>query len=79
MITMTRPRGYFGVGRDAMSLDGKSPPPGIPAGVPGLAASKLKLNEPAVRSVVAVFNNQRIVARSWPLVENRVVFAEFHD
>lgn len=68
----------LGVGRDAMSLDGK-PPPGLPAGVPGIAASKLKLNEAAVRSVAAVFNNQRIVARSWPLKENRVVFAEFHD
>ena len=78
VVTMTRPRGYFGVGRDAMSLDGKAPP-GLAPGVPGVAASKLKLNEPAVRSVVAVFNQQRIVARSWPLQENRVVFAEFHD
>lgn len=77
VVTMTRPRGYFGVGRDAMSLDGKSPP-GVPAGVPGVSASKLKLNEPAVRSVAAVLNTQRIVARSWPLKENRVVFAEFH-
>ena len=33
----------------------------------------------APRSVVAIFNDQRIVVRSWPLRENRVVFAEFHD
>lgn len=79
VVTMTRPRGYFGVGRDTMSLDGKSPPPGIPPGVPGIAASKLKLNEPAARSVTAVFNQQRIVARTWPLSENHLVFAEFHD
>jgi len=78
VVTMTRPRGYFGVGRDTMSLDGKSPPPGIPTGVAGVAASKLKLNEPAVRGVAAIFNDQSIVARSWPLKENRVVFAEFH-
>jgi hypothetical protein len=32
-----------------------------------------------VRSVVAVFNDERIVVRSWPLRENRVVFAEFHE
>ena len=38
-----------------------------------------ELNELGVRAVVAVFNNQRVVARSWPLKENRVVFAEFHD
>jgi triacylglycerol lipase len=78
VITMTRPRGYFGAGRDRMSLDGR-PPPGIPPGVAGVSASKLKLNEPAARSVVAIFNDQRIVARSWPLKENRLVFAEFHD
>lgn len=78
VITMTRPRGYFGVGRDTMSFDGQTPP-GLSPGVAGAAASKLKLNEPAMRAVVAVFNNQRVVARSWPLKENRVVFAEFHD
>ncbi len=77
VVTMTRPRGYFGVGRDRMSLDGKSPP-GLPPGVPGLAASKLKLSESAVRAVVAEFNGERIVVRTWPLKENRVVFAEFH-
>lgn len=78
VITMTRPRGYFGVGRDSMSLDGKNPPPGLSAGVAGLSVSKLKLNEPGTRSVVAEFNGERIVVRSWPARENRVVFAEFH-
>jgi triacylglycerol lipase len=78
VITMTRPRGYFGVGRDSMSLDGVSPPPGLAPGVPGVAASKLKLNEAAVRSVAAVFNGERIVVRSWPLKDNHLVFAEFH-
>jgi hypothetical protein len=78
VITMSRPRGYFGPGRDRMSLDGKNPP-GLPPGVPGLASAKLKLDESAVRAVVAVFNDEKIVVRSWPLKENRVVFAEFHD
>jgi triacylglycerol lipase len=77
VITMTRPRGYFGVGRDTMSLDGK-PPAGIPPGVPGVSSAKLKLKESAVRSVPAVFGGERIVVRSWPSSENRVVFAEFH-
>jgi pimeloyl-ACP methyl ester carboxylesterase len=78
VITMTRPRGYFGVGRDNMNLDGVSPPPGLSAGVAGVASAKLKLNETAVRSVTATFNGERIVVRSWPLKENHVVFAEFH-
>jgi triacylglycerol lipase len=78
VVTMTRPRGYFGVGRDAMSLDGK-PPPGLAPGVPGVASSKLLLKDGAPRSVAAEFNRQRIVVRTWPLAENRVVIAEFHD
>jgi triacylglycerol lipase len=77
VVTMTRPRGYFGVGRDRMSLDGKSPP-GLPPGVAGLAAATLRLSESAVRPVPAEFNGERIVVRSWPVSENRVVFAEFH-
>ena len=74
---MIRPRGYFGTGRDTMSLDGK-PPAGVPPGVPGVASAKLKLKENAVRSVPAVFAGERIVVRAWPLSENRVVLAEFH-
>ena len=35
VVVMTRPRGYFGVGRDKFSLDGKMPP-GITEGVPGV-------------------------------------------
>ena len=78
VITMNRPRGYYGVGRDNMSLDGVSPPPGVPAGVAGVSAAKLLLNEASVRSLTASFNDERIVVRSWPLKENRLVFAEFH-
>jgi pimeloyl-ACP methyl ester carboxylesterase len=78
VLTMTRPRGYFGPGRDTMSLDGKEPP-GLPPGVPGLSTSKLTLKETAPRSVAVQFNQQRVVARSWPLAEGRIVFAEFHD
>jgi pimeloyl-ACP methyl ester carboxylesterase len=77
VVTLTRPRGYFGLGRDTMSLDGK-PLPGVPAGVAGISAAKLKLPEAAARSVVAEFNGERIVVRTWPARENHVVFAELH-
>jgi triacylglycerol lipase len=76
VVTMNRPRGYFGVGRDKMSLDQQSPPPGLAPGVAGLATSKIKITEPG-RPVVAEFNSERIVARSWPLSENRLVVVEF--
>jgi pimeloyl-ACP methyl ester carboxylesterase len=77
VVSLSRPRGYFGLGRDRMSLDGK-PLPGITEGVAGLASAKLVLHEPAVRSIVGEFNGERIVVRSWPAKENRIVFAELH-
>jgi pimeloyl-ACP methyl ester carboxylesterase len=77
VVNLSRPRGYFGLGRDGMSLDGK-PLPGVSAGVAGVATAKLVLNEPTVRSVVAEFNGERIVVRSWPAKEDRIVFAELH-
>jgi triacylglycerol lipase len=77
-IAMSRPRGYFGVGRDRMSLDGISPPPGLSPGVPGLSVSRIRLNDGPMRSVAAEFNGERIVVRSWPAHENHAVIAEFH-
>ena len=75
VVTLTRPRGYFGLGRDTMSLDGK-PLPGVPAGVAGVSASKLVLPEGPQRSVATEFDGERIVVRTWPARENHAVFAE---
>ena len=76
VLTFTRPRGYFGLPRDRISLDGKSPPAGIPTGVAGVAVAKLKLMEDGMRAVVGEFNGERIVGRSWPAANNEVVFLE---
>ncbi len=40
VVAMTRPRGYFGHGRDKFTLDGKVPP-GINEGVPGVSVGRL--------------------------------------
>jgi len=76
VLSFTRPRGYFGLPRDSISLDGKNPPAGIPAGVAGVAVAKLKLMEDGMRTVVGEFNGERIVGRSWPAANNEVVFLE---
>ena len=76
VVTLTRPRGYFGLPRDNISLDGKSPPAGIPTGVAGVAVAKLKLTEVGARTVAAEFNGERIVGRTWPASNNEVVFLE---
>ena len=47
VVTLTRPRGYFGVPRDRIALDGKSPPAGIPPGTPGISTAKLKVADAA--------------------------------
>lgn len=77
VVVMTRPRGYFDLRRDRMSLDG-GPPPGVPPGVPGVSESRLVLPPGPARTVVAEFGGERIAVRSWPASENRVVFAELH-
>jgi pimeloyl-ACP methyl ester carboxylesterase len=75
VVAMSRPRGYFGVGRDKFTLDGKVPP-GITDGVPAVSVGKLAFDA-APRTVLAVFNNETIPARTWPVKDNRLVIAEF--
>jgi hypothetical protein len=78
VVTLTRPRGYFGLPRDTIVFDGQNPAPGIPPGGAGLAQSKLKIPAGPLRAVPAEFNGERIVGRNWPAAENRVVFLELH-
>lgn len=75
IVAMSRPRGYFGVGRDKFSLDGKVPP-GINDGVPGASTGKLTFDTQP-RTVMAVLNNETIPTRTWPAKDNHLVVAEF--
>jgi triacylglycerol lipase len=75
VVVMTRPRGYFGVGRDKFSLDGKMPP-GITDGVPAVSTGRLAFDA-GPRTVVAAFNNETIATRTWPTKDNHIVVAEF--
>ena len=75
IVSMSRPRGYFGVGRDKFSLDGKVPS-GINDGVPGASIGKLTFDTQP-RTVMAVLNNETIPTRTWPAKDNHLVIAEF--
>lgn len=77
VVTINRPRGYFGHGRDTFLLDGKVPP-GINEGVPGASSGKLLLPAGPLRPVPARFNEETITLQNWPAKENHIVFAEFH-
>lgn len=74
-ILMSRPRGYFGLPRDIILLDGKQPTD-IPPGVPGVWKTVLKIVTLENRPVVAEFNQERIVVRPWPAKDNHITIAE---
>jgi len=81
VVVLTRPRGYFGLPRDRIGLDGQ-PPPGVPTGVAGVSSSRLRLADSG-RTVVGEFQSgvlrERIVGRAWPAAENRLVVLELHN
>jgi hypothetical protein len=76
VVMMSRPRGYFGLPRDVVLLDGREPGD-VKPGVPTDSATTLQLPATEIgRSVTAQFNEERIVARAWPAAENRIAVAE---
>ncbi len=79
VVLMARPRGYFGLPRDRIVLDGRSPPPGIPAGVASVAVTRLPLAD-AGRTVVGEYGSgaiaERIVGRNWPASDNALSVIE---
>ena len=76
LVTLSRPRGYFGVPRDRIALDGTSPPADLSRGVAGVSTARLKLADPSPRAIVGEFNDERIVGRTWPVADNHVVALE---
>ena len=76
IVLLSRPRGYFGLPRDVVLLDGKEPTD-VKPGVPTDAVATLRLPAGEIgRPVVGIFNEERIVARGWPASENRIAVAE---
>jgi pimeloyl-ACP methyl ester carboxylesterase len=76
VVLMSRPRGYFGLPRDVVLIDGKEPGD-VKSGVPTDSVTTLRLPAEEVgRPVATIFNTERIVARAWPASENRIAIAE---
>jgi hypothetical protein len=75
IVMMNRPRGYFGLPRDIVLIDGKEPSD-IPPGVPATWHTTLKLASAEDRPVIGEFNLERIVARPWPLKDNHMTIIE---
>lgn len=76
VVLMTRPRGYFGLPRDVVLIDGREPAD-VAHGVPTDATTTLRLGADQVgRPVAGLFNEERIVARAWPVAERRITMIE---
>ena len=76
-VRMTRPRGYFGHGRDRFTIGGDVPD-GVNEGVPGTSEAVRHFDGDASQSVTVVFNEETIVVRTYPLAKGHLSIAEFH-
>jgi triacylglycerol lipase len=77
LVTMTRPRGYFGHGRDLFLLDGKVPS-GVNEGVPGASEATQRFEPGPQRPIRVVLNDESMTVRTYPLERGHVTIAEFH-
>jgi pimeloyl-ACP methyl ester carboxylesterase len=75
VIRMDRPRGYFGLPRDIVLLDGQEPAD-IPHGVPTAWHATLRLPAVEDRPIVGEFNEERIVGRPWPAKDGHYTILE---
>ena len=75
VVRMDRPRGYFGLPRDIVLLDGKEPTD-IPPGVPAVWHTTLRLATVEDRPIIGEFNEERIVARPWPAKDGHMTIME---
>ena len=77
MVTLLRPRGYLGHGRDTFLIDGKVPA-GVNEGVPGTAEAKMRFEPGPLRPVRVVLNKEAMTVLTHPLDSGHIVIAEFH-
>ncbi|MBV9286772.1 MAG: hydrolase [Hyphomicrobiales bacterium] len=75
VVRMDRPRGYFGLPRDVVLLDGKEPAD-VPHGVPAAWHTTLRLPAVEDRAIIGEFNEERIVARAWPAGDGHYTILE---
>ncbi len=80
VISFTRPRGYFGLPRDRITLDGVSPPPASPVAWPACPASSSSSTAGRAvrwwRSYESGPIRERIVGRAWPAAQDHLVVLE---
>jgi len=78
VVTLSRPRGYLGKGRDIFTIDGRVPE-GVGDGVPAVAQASLGLPAGPVRAVPVVLNQEHLMVRDFPLADHQRVIAEMEE
>ncbi len=79
IVHLTRPRGYFGAGRDHVLLGGRIPP-AIPRGVPAVSDVVLVCpSPPPSQAVTGQCNGETIAARTWPASDGHVSVIELTE
>ncbi|HUJ73492.1 MAG TPA: twin-arginine translocation pathway signal [bacterium] len=76
VVTLWRPRGYLGVGRDTFTIDGKVPA-GVPPGVPSVDRASATFPAEPSRSVQVVLNREQMTVRTFPHPLGHDVYATF--
>jgi pimeloyl-ACP methyl ester carboxylesterase len=76
LITLTRPRGYLGHGRDTFLIDGQVPK-GVMEGVPANSDARQRMESGPVRPVRVVLNKDTLTVLTYPLETGHIVIAEF--
>ena len=76
VVYMSRPRGYFGIGRDTITLNG-SQPSDIAPGVPTNSTTRVVVA--AGTPVVGRFNAETITAASFPAADQQVSVIEITE
>jgi pimeloyl-ACP methyl ester carboxylesterase len=77
IVTLSRPRGYLGHGRDTFTIDGKVPD-GVNPGVPGTSEAKMRFEPGPLRPVRVVLNSDTLTVLTHAVDDGHVAIAEFH-
>ena len=76
-VTLYRPRGYLGQGRDIFLIDGKVPE-GVNPGVPGTESATVSYPVGTSSAVKVVLNEEAVTVKVNPADKNHKIIALFH-
>ncbi len=76
VVNFSRPRGYFDAQRDAITFDGQTPAPGLPASGAGVSTSKIKFTDVPQRPIHASFNGETVTGLAWSASGNHLSMLE---